>query len=103
MIDGSLCVSGATLVSIDLDDLAGETGRTLGCCGTGDDRAVAAAVSRVLRRGAHRQRRQLVAGPGELGQPGLHLGQPAGDQLRDADAGRLAAVADAEARARPGS
>jgi len=28
MIDGSLCVSGATVVSIDLDGVASETGRT---------------------------------------------------------------------------
>jgi hypothetical protein len=34
-----------------------------------EHRAVAVAVGRVLRRSAHGQRRQLVAGAGQLGQP----------------------------------
>ena len=58
-----------------------------------DDRAVAPAIGRVLRRGASGQCRQLVPGPDELDQPGLDLGQPPGDQAGDVDAGRLAAAA----------
>jgi hypothetical protein len=52
-----------------------------------EHRAIAAAVSRVLRRGA---RRQLIAGADKLSQPGLHLGQAPGDQAGDVDARRLA-------------
>ena len=61
-----------------------------------DDRAVAPAIGRVLRRGPPGQRGQLVPGTGKLGQPGLDLGQPPGDQAGDVDAGRLAAVADVQ-------
>ena len=61
-----------------------------------DDRAVAPAIGRVLRRGASGQCRQLVPGPDELDQPGLDLGQPPGDQAGDVNTRRLAAVADAQ-------
>src|SRR5215472_14499222 len=59
-----------------------------------DDRAVALAVGRVLRRGALGQCRQLTEGTGEFGQPRLDLGHPLGDQAGDVSARRLAAVAD---------
>ena len=62
----------------------------------GDDRAVAPAVCRVLRRGARGQRRELVAGARELGQPGFDLGQAPGDQAGDVDARWLAAVTDVQ-------
>src|SRR5258708_4263577 len=65
-------------------------------CFGGDDRAVAPAVCRVLRRGAGGQRRELVAGARELGQPGFDLGQAPGDQAGDVDARRLAAVTDVQ-------
>ena len=58
-----------------------------------DDRAVAPAIGRVLRRGSCGQDHQLVAGAGQLGQPGLYLAEPLGDQAGDVDAGRLAAAA----------
>jgi hypothetical protein len=69
-----------------------DSGRCLG----GDDRAVAAAVCRVLRCGACGERRELVAGARELGQPGFDLGQAPGDQAGDVDARRLAAVTDVQ-------
>ena len=49
-----------------------------------------------MRRGAHGQRRQLVAGAAEFGQPGLYLRQAPGDQAGDVDARRLAVVADVQ-------
>jgi len=49
-----------------------------------------------LERGDARKRGQLVTGAGELGQAGLHLGEPPGDQAGDVNARRLAAVADVQ-------
>ena len=54
------------------------------------------AVGRILGRGASGERRQLVAGAGQLGQPGLRLGQAAGDQAGDVHARRLAVIADVQ-------
>jgi hypothetical protein len=62
----------------------------------GDDRAVTPAVGRVLRRSARGQRRELVAGARELGQPGFDLGQAPADQAGHVDARRLAAVTDVQ-------
>src|SRR5260370_23669618 len=63
-------------------------------CLGGDDRAVAPAVCRVLRRAARGQRRELTAGARELGQPGLDFGEPPDDQAGDVHARRLAAAAE---------
>src|SRR5258707_5547150 len=63
-------------------------------CLGGDDRALAPAVCRVLRRAARGQRRELIAGARELGQPGLDFGEAPGDQAGDVHARRLSAVAD---------
>ena len=59
-----------------------------------EDRAVALAVGRVLRRGALGQCRQLAKGAGEFGQPALDLGHTLGYKARDVDARWLAAVAN---------
>lgn len=67
-----------------------------GCVSASEDRAVAAAVGRVLRRGARGEYRELVAGAGEFGQPGLHLTQALGEEFGDVAAGRLAAAADVQ-------
>jgi len=60
-----------------------------------NDRAVALAVGRVLRRGACGKDHQLVAGAGQLGQPGFHLARrlAAHAELRGPAGRRPAALA----------